>query len=406
MYLTEEEELMLAGDYGEAVKLSMEILTGIGHVYEAERLVPVRSVHAGCAYPNFQASVELMEKFAELGGKFRTTTTVNPRLNPHNVDLWGDLQEPEELKLANIRQNRAIEQMGVIPNWSCTPYFEGNLPRFGEAISWVESSAIVYANSVIGARTNRTTIGVDIASAITGRVPEFGLFLSGNRAGEVLVKVEFQPKNMFDYNNIGFIIGKTCNGKVPVIEGLPSSATVNELKVMGAAAATRGGIALYHAVGITPEARTRAEAFKGKKPVYELTIQEKDIKAAVEEMNSIKGGKIDAVLMGCPYPSVGDIQELAVLLNGKKIRQDIMFCLFASSNTINYARELGYNEVLENSGVKIFEGDCIVSHSVQAWGWKNIATNSAKCACTVSPAPTHLDVLYTDIKECVQLATI
>ncbi len=405
MYLTQEEERMLKGEYGQAVKLSMEILTGIGSVYEAKRLVPVRSVHAGCAYPNFVASVELMEKFADLGGKFRTVTTANPRLNPDNIDLWGDLKEPENLQLANIRQHRAIEKMGVVPNWSCTPYFEGNLPRFGEVVSWVESSAIVFANSVIGARTNRTTIGVDVASAITGRIPEFGLLLDENRAGEVLVKMEYQPDNMFNYNNIGFIIGKTCSGKVPVIEGLPAFTSANKLKVMGAAAATRGGIALYHAVGITPEARTRTEAFKGNKPEYELAIQERDIKAAVEEMNCIKSGKIDAVLTGCPYPSIDEMKQLAGLLKDRKVRRDIMFCLFASGNIINYAQELGYKEVIESSGVKIFEGDCIVSHSVQAWGWKNIATNSAKCACTVSAAPTYLDVLYTDIEECVKLAT-
>jgi len=405
MYLTDEEEKMLAGEEGEAVRLSMEILTRFGNVYGAERLVPVRSVHASCMYPNFSVAVEMMEKFADLGGKFRTVTTVNPTVNPPNINRWAEFPEPKELKEAAIRQMSAIRRMGVIPNWSCTPYFQGNLPRRGEPVSWIESSAVIFANSVLGARTNRTTMGVDIASAIAGRVPEFGLLLDENRAGNVLVKLEFQPESMFDYNTIGFIIGKAFSGRVPVIEGLPSWTTANHLKVMGAASATRGGIAFYHAVGITPEATNSEQAFKGRTPELELSIQEKDIKAAIEEMNTIKGDKVDAVLVGCPHPTVGEIKELTELLNGKKIRQDIKFCLFASSDVIGWSRQMGYIDVLEASGVRIFEGDCIIFHNIEAWGWQNIATNSAKYACSLPPGPTYLDVLYTDIKGCVDLAT-
>ena len=405
MQLTEEEERMVAGEDGEAIRLSMEILTRIGDVYGAKRLVPVSSAHAGCAYPSFCVSVDIMVKFAVLGGKVQVVTTVNPILNPDNFGDWGQLQEPDRIKQATVRQVNAIKKMGVIPNWSCVPYFEGNLPRVGEPISWVESSAIVFANSVLGARTNRTAVGIDIASAITGRVPEFGLLLNENRVGNALVKMEFQPKSLFDYNTIGFIIGKACSGKVPVIQGLPSRTTSNELKVMGAAAATKGGIALYHAIGITPEAPTKEQAFQGQKPELEMIIHESDIRFAVDEMNTIKGGKVEAVLVGCPYPTISEIRELAELLKWRKIHEDIMFCIFASSNTINCSRNMGYINVIEAAGAKIFEGECIVAHSVTAWGWKNVATNSAKYACTLSSAPTYLGVLYTDIKRCVDLAT-
>ena len=406
MHLTDEEERMLAGEEGEAVRLSMRILTRLGDAFRAERMVPVSSVHAGCFCPKFSAAVEVMEKFAELGGKFRTTTTVDPIINLRNTSRWAELTEPDELKQATIRQITAFQKMGGIPTWSCTPYFQGNLPRRGECVSWVESSAIIFANSVLGARTNRTSMGPDIASAITGRVPEYGLLLDENRAGNVLVNVEFQPKNMFDYHNIGFIIGKACNGKVPVIEGLPPRTTANQLKVMGSAAATKGGIALYHAVGITPEAITREQAFRGRAPELRLSIREKDIKAAIEEMNTYRKGKVDAVLVGCPHPTVSEIKELAELLNGKKVRQDIKFCLFASGDTLSWSHQMGYIDVIEASGAKIFEGECIVLHpAVKAWGWKNIATNSAKYACTLPSDPTYLNVLYTDTKGCVDLAT-
>jgi len=405
MHLTDEEKRMLAGEEGEAVRLAMQLLTKIGEVYGAERMVPVRSVHAGCVYPHFGAAVEMMEKFADLGGKFRAVTTANPILNPCSYDLWPELQEPGELKKAAVRQINAICKMGVIPNWSCTPYFQGNIPRLGEPAAWEESSAVIFVNSVLGGRTNRTTPGMDVASAIAGRTAEFGLLLDENRVGNALVKLEFQPKSLFDYGTVGFIIGKALGGKVPVIEGLSPGTTANQLKAMGAAIAIRGGIALYHAIGISPEARTKEDAFQGRKPELEMNIREKDVKAAVEELNTIREDRIDAVVTGCPHATVGEMRELAELLNGKKVRQDIHFCLFAAGDAINWARQMGYIDVIEAAGVKIFEGDCIVFHSTKAWGWKNVATDSAKYACILPSNPTNLNVRYTDIRECIALAT-
>jgi predicted aconitase len=405
MHLTDDEKRMLAGDEGEAARLAMALLSKMGTVHGAERMVPVRSVHAACVYPQFKASVEMMERFAELGGVFRAVTTANPILNPENMDRWEDLPESEALRRFALRQIRAIRRMGVIPTWSCTPYFQGNLPRRGEPISWVESSAIIFANSVLGARTNRTTMGVDIASAITGRVPEFGLLLDEERSGNALVRVECQAKSLFDYDKIGFLIGKALSGKVPVIEGLPGCTTANQLKVMGAAAATKGGIALYHVVGITPEAPTREEAFRGRRPEIELRIREKDLEAAAEELSTCGKTGIDAVLLGCPHPTVVEIRDLARALIGKKIREDTKFCLFAAGDTLNWARRMGHVELLEAAGVRIFEGDCIVFHSTRQWGWVNAATNSVKYACSLPSNPTYLNVLYTDTRGCVDLAT-
>lgn len=405
MHLTDEERRMLAGEEGEAVRLSMQILTRLGDAYGAERLTPVSSVHAGCAYPNMSVAVEMMERFAALGGRFRVLPTVNPVMTPGNFDRFPDCREPEELKKAATRQINAILEMGAIPSWSCTPYMQGNLPRAGECVVWVESSAIVFANSVLGARSNRNTIPVDIAAAIAGRAPEDGLLLDENRAGDALVRLEFMPESMFNYNTLGFIIGKKCAGKIPVIEGLPRWTTANQLKVMGAAAATKGGIALYHAVGITPEALTREQAFRGRTPEFESVIQERDMRAGIEDLNTHKGGRIDAVLVGCPHPSVSEIGELAGLLKGKTIREDTRFCLFASADAIALARQMGFVKIMEDSGVRLFEGGCILTHPIRAWGWKNVATNSGKYACTLPSDPYYLNVLYTDTRGCVEAAT-
>jgi predicted aconitase len=403
MHLTEEEERMLGGEMGEATRLGMEVLSRIGNAYGAERLVEIKSVHADAVYPHLIAGVELMEKYADLGGKFRVPTTGNPA--PRNFDLWEESPEPLELERNAARKVKAIEEMGVIPNWSCTPYFQGNAPRFGQCVSWIESSAITFANSVLGARTNRTTMGVEVAAAITGRTPEFGLLLDENRAGNTLVELEYQPKTLFDYGTLGWAIGNAVGGRIPVINHLPRITTPNQLKVMGASAASRGSVPLYHAVGVTPEARTLAEAFKGKKHEYEIKIGEKEIKAAMEAINTAGNGIIDAVLMGCPHPRVEEIQDLAMLLRGRKVRKSVRFCLFASSDVINWSRRMGYIEVIEAAGVKIFEGDCIVSYPIRSWGWKNIATNSATFANILPSDPWYVGVLYAETKRCVELAT-
>lgn len=404
MRLSEAEERMLAGKEGEAIRLSMEVLMQIGDSYGAKRLLPINSVHAGVGFPRFRACGDMVEKFANLGGRFRTFTTVNPNPRQCNFGCWGAFQESEMVKQEIVRQNTAIEKMGVCPTWSCTPYFEGNLPRLGEPVSWVESSAITFANSVLGARTNRTTMGVDVASAITGRVPEFGLLLKNERAGNARVKMKFQPRSMFDFSTVGFLIGKLCNGGIPVIEGLPTWTTANELKAMGAAAATSGGIALFHAVGITPEATTRSEAFQGHEPEFEVSIEEHDVKEAEEELTTASANAIDAVLLGCPFPSVSEVKEVAELLSGKKVSANIFFCLFASSTVAAMSRQMGYVDAIEAAGGKVIEGECFASHSIEEWGWKNIATNSAKCASIMAAGPTYLNTLYTDTKGCVGAA--
>jgi predicted aconitase len=385
------------------------MLTRLGEGYGAERMVSIQSAHACFTYPHLLASVELMERFARLGGKCRVPTTTDPCFQPCNLNRWKEFPDPDELQSRVRRGVSALESLGVIPSYSCTPYFQGNLPRCGEATSWMESSAIIFANSVLGARTNRTTMGIDVAAALAGKVPEFGLLLDENRIGNVLVRMEFQPKSNFDYGACGYLLGKHCSGKIPVIEGMPLHTTTNHLKSFGGAAASQGGIALYHAVGITPEARTREQAFKGRKPDYEITFGLKEIAFAtgqIGELSTCDGNNLDAVLLGCPHPRVEELGELAVCIRGRKVKKGMKFCVFASSDVVQWSRRMGYIEAIEAAGVDIFENDCIVQHSTKQWGWKRIATNSAKYAVILPSDPTWIDVWYADTRDCVLASTV
>jgi len=403
--LSDDEKRMLNGEEGEAVRLASEIITKIGETYGAEELIKIKSVHAGAIYPQLESSPLLLETFSNLGAKFRVLTTIDPGHTSKNFNKWPNMPDPEDFKSRCIRIENSILKMGAIPTWSCTPYFQGNVPRFGQDVCWMESSAISFANSVLGARTNRTTMGVDIAAAITGRTAKFGLHLKENRIGNALVKMAFIPKTLYDYHTIGYIIGKYLGDKVPVIDNLPGWTTANHLKCLGAAAAGRGAVSLYHVVGITPEAMTMKEAFKDSKPKVTINIGEKEIKNTIEEINTYKDGPIDAVLIGCPHPQVEEIKELARLLENKKVKKNLKFCLFISSEVLELSRKMGFMRIIEEAGVDIFEGECIIWCPTHVWNWKNIATNSAKYANLLPSDPTYIDVLYVDTKRCVEIGT-
>ncbi len=404
MYLSDIDKRMIYGEGGLANQFSMQILIRLGEIYGAKRMVPIKSAHVGCVYPQFGAAIEIMKKVDDLGGEFCVPTTANPILNPINFNKWNELNEPLKLQKLAKKQIAYVLKMGVIPVWTCTPYFEGNLPHYGEMISWEESSAVIFANSVLGARTNRTTIGVDIASSIVGRVPEYGLLLDRNRKANILIKLNFEPKNLFEYGTLGYIIGKLCGGKIPVIENLPESTNVNHLKVLGSSMATKGGISIFHAVGITPEARTKEEAFQNSKPEFEYVITRKNIKDSIIELNTAKNKKVDAIAIGCPHAGIEEIKELAILLSGKKINKDLHFCIFSSERTIELAKKMNFVNIIKGAGVKIFPGSCLVFQSTKLWGWKSVATNSAKYALTLPSEPNELEVYYTSLEECVDLA--
>jgi len=246
---------------------------------------------------------------------------------------------------------------------------------------------------------------MELAASIAGRVPEFGLLIKENRAGNASVRLEFKPKSLFDYSTIGYIIGKELAGRIPVIENLPPETTANDLKVLGAAMATKGGIAMFHAVGITPEASTKRAAFQRACAKDGLCISDNQIRKAVDELNLGSSGRIDAVAIGCPHPSIAELRQLALMLSGRTIQSGISFCLFATGATLDLAAKLGYVDVMEAAGVKIFPGDCLVCHFPQRWSWKQVATNSAKYACTLPSNPTNLRVQYTSLKECVAMST-
>jgi predicted aconitase len=395
MKLTISEQEMLEGKHGKAARKSMEILFTLGEIFKANRMVDVTSVQiAGVSYDNLgEAGLEFLNDIAE-DGKTRVLTTLNPAgMDRENWQLLGI----DESFAKN--QNRVIDafaKMGVITTCSCTPYLIGNSPHFGEHIAWAESSAVCYANSVIGARTNREGGPSALASAITGKTPNYGYHLDKNRHGEVLVKVDANVDGTDKFGLVGKIIGDQLvkeTKKIPYIVGI-ESATVEELKSFCASIATYGGTALFHIEGITPEFN------KYPKPIDKgIEIYEKDLSKAKSELTD-KDINVDFVSIGCPHASIHEIAQIARLLDGKKVRKE--FWITTARPTKKIADEVGYTKTIEKAGAKFAADTCCVVSPIKG-RFKGMMVDSAK-ACYYGRSKNKFNVKIGSIEECIKEA--
>ncbi|NIU39648.1 DUF521 domain-containing protein, partial [Candidatus Bathyarchaeota archaeon] len=277
MHLTKDEEQMLDGEQGYAIQKSMEILVALGRIYRAEKLIRVGSVQvAGVSYHNLgDAGLEFLNKLAK-DGKVKVLTT----LNPAGMDLedWRKLGISEEFAEKQNLVIEAFRKMGIVISCTCTPYLIGNLPTYGEHIAWSESSAVTFANSIIGARTNREGGPSALAAAFVGKTPYYGLHLEENRVPDTHVDVKAKLKTLSDYGALGYSIGKKVQNKIPYITGI-EDADLDKLKTFCASVVTYGAKPLFYMKGITPGSE------KQRLPKESIIIQDTDIQEAYESIN-------------------------------------------------------------------------------------------------------------------------
>ena len=396
MDLTLEERDMLEGKFGKAAKKSMEILTTLGEIFDAENLVAVNSVQiAGVSYANLgEAGLEFLSEMAN-DGKVRVLTTLNPAgMDRENWEALGIDKEFAK------NQNRAIDafaRMGIITTCSCTPYLIGNTPHFGQHLAWAESSAVCYANSVIGARTNREGGPSALAAAITGKTPLYGYHLEENRHGEVLIEVNAQIKGTDQFGVLGKIIGDKLvelGKKIPFITGI-SSATVEELKSFCASVATYGGTALFHMETITPEYDKYPRPDK-----ISFRITQDDLNKTRSELID-EDLEIDFVSIGCPHASIHEIAKIANLLKGKRVKKE--FWITTARPTKRIADEVGYSKIIKNAGAKFAADTCCVVAPIKG-RFKGIMVDSAK-ACYYGRAKNKFKVKIGSIEQCIEEAT-
>jgi hypothetical protein len=303
----------------------------------------------------------------------------------------------------------AYTAMGVQPIWTCAPYQTESRPKFGQQIAWGESNAIVFANSVIGARTERYPDLLDICCAITGRAPAYGLHLSENRAGELLIQLEgvplaLQQSDSF-YPVLGHIIGKQAGERIPVIAGLETQPTDDQYKALGAAAASAGAVALFHIVGLTREAPTLAAAFHGRTPPPAQRIGLEELRFARAGLTTAAGDELHMVVLGSPHFSLPEFKRLAGLVSGRRLHPAVKFLVTTSRVMAELARRAGYLQALEAFGGQVALDTCILTSPMLPPEIKLLMTNSGKYA-YYAPGMLNTLVTFGSLEECVDSAVL
>jgi predicted aconitase len=392
MHLTKAEERMLSGEEGYAVRKSMEILVALGDIYGAESLIRVGSVQvAGVSYHNLgDAGLEFLKELAK-DGKVKVLTT----LNPAGMDLenWRQLGISPAFAEKQNMVIESFEKMGILVSCTCTPYLIGNLPRYGEHIAWSESSAVTFANSVIGAKTNREGGPSALAAALVGKTPCYGLHLDENRVPDIQVKVDANLVKFSDWGALGYSVGKKAENKIPYITGV-KDAEVDELKSFCASVVTYGAKPLFYMQDITPGAE------KHQPPKDTVTIEDGDIRDAYDDIND-EVTDIDFVCVGCPHCSIKEIENIAKLLEGRKVAEDTEFWVATSRFAKQLADKRGYTQLIEQAGGKFACDTCMAVAPLKG-RFKSVATTSAK-GCYYSRHNKMLTKMGS-LEECVKAA--
>jgi len=389
MDLTQEEKDMLAGKHGSAVKSSMDILVSLGEIFGAKRLIDVASVQvAGVSYHNLgEAGLGYLSDLAK-DGKVRVLTTLNPA--GMDMENWKNLGISPDFADKQVRVIDAFKRMGVIATCTCTPYFIGNVPHFGEHVAWSESSAVAYANSVLGLRTNREGGPSALASALTGKTPEFGLHLEENRQAKVVVNVSAEMNTIPDFGALGYVMGKKIGKQVALIRGI-RKASIEQLKSFCASIATYGGTALFHMEGITPDKTTV--------PSESIEVTQADIDKAKEDLNDNE--PVDLVSIGCPHLSLKELGEVAKMLDGKRVKKEMWICVARPIKKIG--DQMGYTKMIEDSGAKFACDTCMVVAPLKG-RFEGLATDSAK-ACFYGRGKNSFKTRFATIPELIEEAT-
>jgi predicted aconitase len=377
------------------VQEAIKLLVTIGEAYDSEKMIPVSRAHAAAS--GQEGDLHFVELLANGGAKCRVPTSTNP---VYDIDYFHQLFEvpSKEAEVAR-RVMKAYEKTGAILSWSCVPYLTENIPLFGETVAFSESSATPYVNSVIGAKTNREAAQSALAAGIVGKTPEYGLHLKENRKGTVLVNVKAMLRDEFDYTLLGQLVGKQIGYGIPVLTGISKLPNTEELINFCAMSNTSGAIPMFYIPGFTVEAKTAEDAFQGDSPVDTLVIEEDELKRTWKELQTASG-KIDFVMLGCPHYTLKQLEEVAKLLDRKKVQKGVSLWICTSATSRMLAKRNGYIGTIEKAGGHVVVDTCIDEPCWTVFKDKVGMTDSPKCAYY----RRFKEVAVAGLKDCVRAA--
>ncbi len=396
---------MLDGAQGPAVQLAMRILTRMAPLYGASSLLPVTRAHVDGVILTGGAGLAFAERLAELGGRVAVPTTLN--VMSMDRERWHDFELDAAYAERASRLGQAYLRMGARSTFTCAPYQTEHAPVFGEQIAWSESNAVAFANSVIGARTNRYGDYLDICCALTGRVPAAGLHLEEPRLAKVVVELEPIPPELAlrddFYPVLGYLLGSVVAEEIPVVTGLECKPTEDQLKAMAAAAASSGEVAMFHIAGITPEAPTLSDALGYRAARRTLTISMTDLQRTREALTTTMGSQVDVVAFGSPHCSLAECRALAKLMSGSRASPSVRVFVTTSRAVRDLLARSGELAILEAFGARVTADTCIVVAPLVDPDAKVLMTNSAKYA-HYGPGLLGVDSVFATTEECVASA--
>jgi predicted aconitase len=414
MKLTDYEKAMFDGVQGRAKARAMDLLVRYGEALGAERLVETNNV-AGAFNASTPSVRELVKKgfdavYSELNLDSAEVVDV-PKMVANTCQLitgidnanWRVQGIPDDLAEQQKQGEQFFGSRGINMFATCTPYQVGNVPVKGEHCAWMESSAVVYCNSVLGARTNTEGKESTGAAALTGRIPYWGYHIKENRRGTHRVDIEIDVDDIMDWGLLGYYLGEIIDDEIPVLTGRYQQPSLIKLKHFGAAAASSGGVEMYHIPDITPEARTVEEAFAGNPVRGVVRYGEAERRTAYENLNCATDRNVDFVMLGCPHNSIDQVWLIASLLDGRKISANTQLWVHTPRALREVADRNGYTKMIMDAGGFVMSDTCPAISRHTPKGTKVVATDSAKQAHYL-PAITGVAAWFGSVKDCVEAA--
>ena len=415
--MTDDEKSMLDGNEGKAVGKAMELLVKYGEALGAGRFVDTNNVTLLSGlfmYPEVVKNTVKNFEMDEIASKFFLDSdetvhvdkikafTTNHIFTVNNA-YWKNIQR-RSITLARlaVMTEAYCRAIGVNNTATCSPYIAGNLPVKGQHCAWTESSAIPFANAVIGARTNIEGCHSAFASALTGKTPYWGMHIEENRYGNLIVDVETDPGNMFEWGLLGYYVAGVCGLKIPIYRDIRRPPTMSMLMPFDAAGGSSGSIIMYHIVGVTPEAATLEAATGNRNVTDRIRYGKKERSEAYRKLNRSKSDKVDIVFLGCPHYSIESIANVARLIDGKAVNVNTQLYVTTNRQTKVLADLGGYTETIAKAGGLLLADTCGLefNHDPSAV----IATDSPKQAHYYPGKCGVENALYGQIEECIDAA--
>lgn len=401
--LTPEEQAIAGGQSGEAAAMAMRIVAEMGGLLGAAKLIAIASAHIDGALYHGDSGVHFAERMVANGGRVLVPTTLNvgglDLVHPKRVNA-----DPRRRSMA-LRLMRAYESLGCRPTWTCSPYQAGHRPEAGSDVAWGESNAVAFCNSVLGARTNRYGDFLDICCALVGRAPCYGLHLPENRRATVAVDASALSARLKGsdvlYPVLGAWLGAEMGSEIAVIDGLPRSVSEDQLKALGAAAASSGAVGLFHVAGVTPEAPSVQAACGQVPPRRTVRLTPAMLRTARDRLSTVDGGRIDAVALGSPHFSLEEFAALERLLAAGRV--SVPFYVCTGRGVVRRLEAEDRLARLEDAGVTIVADTCVVVTPILPEKPGVLMTNSGKFA-YYTPANTGYAVIYGSLADCVASA--